>query len=621
VVASITPPEYSSFSYSLRADGKRASVQETVVSPATHSVANTTRTIGYSYDGAGRLTNETRQSREMLRAGGSNGSTVATSWSYDEASNRSSQTIQAYSGVGSGAVLTGTTTTNYAYNNNDQLTEQTVANGTTSNTTAYGYDANGNQTGVVTNAGTPAASTSTYGYDFENHLVAIGAAGVGGTSSGYTYDAEGHRLAATTTTSTGSTTKRFLVDANLPYAQVLEERDNAANLQARYSYGSESGPLRMEWVDAPNNRSGTSYFLGDGLDSTRQLTDPNAAITDSYAYDAWGNDESSTGSTPNRYRFNGQQQDATGNYYLRARYYNSGVGRFLNHDPLMGNADTPITQHRYLYAGNDPVNHIDPSGEDWSMSSVSSSMAIGATLGSIGGGIDGYLQGHRGWNLAFDAGVGAVVGAAGGRVAVSAYRWMRIALAVTGAVGGATSIADAVQQGNTGLAAFRVAMAVAGGFALREQFLNNPLGTNPNRGGLSSKGFGYAREKVPGGSGRAFEGHGEYRAGSGDTIVPEGTYVYMPREAGRTIPDELGFALARDDWDSILANPEWVNILTTEGKIYQPGEAIPNYTLKAPDRLRVSSESMVVEDATPLSDLLEPGQGFLVWAACSEYRR
>lgn len=74
---------------------------------------------------------------------------------------------------------------------------------------------------------------------------------------------------------------------------------------------------------------------------------------------------STSGSTINPFLFQGQQYDpASGDYYLRARYYDPTIGRFLSPDPFDGLDAEPISLHRYLYASNDPVNRVDPSGED-----------------------------------------------------------------------------------------------------------------------------------------------------------------------------------------------------------------------------------------------------------------
>lgn len=63
--------------------------------------------------------------------------------------------------------------------------------------------------------------------------------------------------------------------------------------------------------------------------------------------------------------YRGEQFDSDlGLYYLRARYYNPNTGRFLSRDPENGKAKDPKTLHKYLYAGGDPINAMDPRGRD-----------------------------------------------------------------------------------------------------------------------------------------------------------------------------------------------------------------------------------------------------------------
>jgi RHS repeat-associated protein len=78
----------------------------------------------------------------------------------------------------------------------------------------------------------------------------------------------------------------------------------------------------------------------------------------SYAYDPYGNTTSHTGgSSPLRY--DGQfQDDDTGFYYLRARYYDPTTAQFLTRDPLESETGQP-----YSYAGDDPIDNSDPSGQ------------------------------------------------------------------------------------------------------------------------------------------------------------------------------------------------------------------------------------------------------------------
>ena len=98
----------------------------------------------------------------------------------------------------------------------------------------------------------------------------------------------------------------------------------------------------------------------------RELFSDTGAVTDTYAYDAFGNTVAQSGSTVNEFPYRGEQLDSTlGAYYLRARYDNPLAGRFMSRDPNEGDITNPATLHAYLYAGGDPVNRIDPTGRGW----------------------------------------------------------------------------------------------------------------------------------------------------------------------------------------------------------------------------------------------------------------
>ena len=106
-----------------------------------------------------------------------------------------------------------------------------------------------------------------------------------------------------------------------------------------------------------------SYYVYDGHGSVRALADESGKVTDTYVYDAFGNLISSYGSTKNDFLFCGEQFDpVTGLYYLRARYMNPSVGRFITMDSYEGSIDDPVSLHKYLYADANPVSNSDPSG-------------------------------------------------------------------------------------------------------------------------------------------------------------------------------------------------------------------------------------------------------------------
>ncbi|HYY97212.1 MAG TPA: RHS repeat-associated core domain-containing protein, partial [Pyrinomonadaceae bacterium] len=274
------------------------------------------------------------------------------------------------------------------------------------------YDANGN---AVVSGG------AAYAFDFENRISESG-----GGSVVVTYDGDGNRVAETA----GGVTTRYLVDTNNPtgHAQVVEELDAAGQVARQYTYGhdliSQNQVVGGAWR--------VSFYGYDGQGSVRQLTDAAGAVTDTYAYDAFGNLIARTGSTPNSYLYTGEQFDANlGFYYLRARYLNTATGRFQSSDTFEGSVFEPLSLHKYTYVHNDPPNGVDPTGHfgDFSIGGLCTSMAIGATISAISG-----LNAHSTLeSVATDLLTGAIEGAlfylGGGLIlksAASLFRYIRV---------------------------------------------------------------------------------------------------------------------------------------------------------------------------------------------------
>ena len=106
--------------------------------------------------------------------------------------------------------------------------------------------------------------------------------------------------------------------------------------------------------------------------------------------------------------------------FLRARFYDPSIGRFLTKDPFPGYPSLPSTLHTYTYAMDNPVYLVDPSGQN--------PLVIAAVLGGLIGGIGGailhalanpceslgdMLTSGEFWR---DVGVGALSGALAGLV-------------------------------------------------------------------------------------------------------------------------------------------------------------------------------------------------------------
>ena len=86
--------------------------------------------------------------------------------------------------------------------------------------------------------------------------------------------------------------------------------------------------------------------------------DGAGAVVNRYQYDAFGNTVGAVEKVQNRFRYAGEQYDqVTGQYYLRARFYNPVVGRFTQEDTFRGDG-----LNLYSYVQNNPISYHDPSG-------------------------------------------------------------------------------------------------------------------------------------------------------------------------------------------------------------------------------------------------------------------
>ena len=98
----------------------------------------------------------------------------------------------------------------------------------------------------------------------------------------------------------------------------------------------------------------------DEKGSTIYITGRDGAVENCYVYDAFGNSLEKKEGIQNRIQYTGQQYDQeTGQYYLRARYYNPAVGRFTQEDTYRGDG-----LNLYAYCKNNPVVYYDPSGHN-----------------------------------------------------------------------------------------------------------------------------------------------------------------------------------------------------------------------------------------------------------------
>ncbi|MBI3885552.1 MAG: RHS repeat-associated core domain-containing protein [Opitutae bacterium] len=307
-----------SYDYKLRASGHRRQIIE-----------NGARTSTFDYDSLYRLTNETL-------AGDTHGNNGIVAYGLDKVGNRETRTSSI------GAVPSATS----SFNSRDWLNSDT-------------YDANGNTTVSV------GITTQPDVYDFEDRLIIRRRPD--GSTVNLSYDADGilRQKTVFNASSTLVSATGYFTDKLNPtgYAQVIEERINAAagTTVKVYAYGSD---LISQSTLAPGSTlSVLRYFTYDGLGSVRELTSESGSITDAYDYDAFGIRIYSSGTTSNDYLYRGERFDSdTGQYYLRARFYNQNTDRFWNADSYEGDISIPLSLHRYLYGNVCPLSYADPTG-------------------------------------------------------------------------------------------------------------------------------------------------------------------------------------------------------------------------------------------------------------------
>jgi RHS repeat-associated protein len=145
-------------------------------------------------------------------------------------------------------------------------------------------------------------------------------------------------------------------------------------------------------IDEPLVRGGEEYYLADALGSVVRLTDPSGAIATEYRYEPFGRVDADGPPSGNPVQYTGRENDETGLYYYRARYYHPQLQRFLSEDPIGFAGGDP---NLYSYVFNRPTVLTDPLGLQYKDLNISVGYGVGVTFGVLveGNKIYPYLGG------------------------------------------------------------------------------------------------------------------------------------------------------------------------------------------------------------------------------------
>lgn len=242
-------------------------------------------------------------------------------WAYDGIGNRTTQTVN-------GTPQTYT----YFKNASNPLNGQRLQS---DGTRTYGYDDAGNATSVS------GSQTLTLGYDADNRLESL----AGDVAASYTYDYQGRRTSKTV----AGTTTTYLYDG--------------LNVVAETTSGQTRYFLNGAGIDEPlaTSRMGRpAYFSVDGLGSVVATNNSAGTVSHSVVFDAWGNVRAESGTRTHPFTYTGRELGEAGLHFYRARYYQPGIGRFTQEDPLR--AIDPSFPSEYRYVRNSPISLADPLG-------------------------------------------------------------------------------------------------------------------------------------------------------------------------------------------------------------------------------------------------------------------
>ena len=346
----------STIDYTYDANGRRASM--TVAGEPA---------VNYAYDDAGRLTGISRNVGGIPR-------TYALG--YDNAGRRASVQIPLATG---GDFVT----TVYGYDIANRITSMLLQGPTAQiENLTYTYDPNGNRLSFMRNAPqTVSPAVSNTNYDEANEMLAFN-------SKTLTYDVNGNLL--TKTDVCGTTT--YTWDARNRLTGISGYKPDCSCLTASFSYdaknrrisktidgtttqyvydgwdiiqeiaaGAKTNYVRTLSIDEPLTRiDGTTirHYVRDALGSVVRLADDSGASETTYVYDAFGTSTATGETSTNPFQFTARENDGTGLYHYRYRYYSPEMQRFISEDPIRLSGGL----NYFSYVQNNPINFTDPLG-------------------------------------------------------------------------------------------------------------------------------------------------------------------------------------------------------------------------------------------------------------------
>lgn len=305
---------------------------EQLINISTKNGDTTIDSHDYTYDAEGNLTKDNNQS-----------------YSYDSL-NRLTSGLSTYQYSITGNIEK-SNNHSYTYGNDNRLSS--VDNKSTS------VDSAGNLTSHTENNKTHTAT-----YNSQNELTKYD-------NSSYTYDANGNRISQNDVKYTHDTSGNLISDSNHDYI---------------YGPNGLIGYYQNDkfYTNVYNNRGDVTKILDESGD-----------VVSSISYGDYGNITSKTGDIDTPFSYAGQGGAVTDNnglVYLKTRYYNPELMRFMNRDTVSGSITEPQSLNRYTYVQGNPLTYIDLTGQSRTFVTVGNVLWFGAGFLPIAGSLTAAID-------------------------------------------------------------------------------------------------------------------------------------------------------------------------------------------------------------------------------------
>lgn len=286
----------------------------------------------YEYDAEGNITKETDVKNNKVN-----------NFTFDKLGRLTNVNGNTYAYSSTGNV------TSYSVTVNGQLSSKTLSYNSDNSLSRVGsdltsVDKDGNLLTYKLNGKTYVAT-----YDSQNKLIQYG-------NQHYRYDAEGNRVGVRDTNGLGVTTSdvSFVIDNDSNrLSRMMVESSSDGDVYYVYGHG----------LISEHRGSDVNTYHFDYRGSTVAMTDASGSVKGTASYDEYGVKLSNTLAT--RFTYNGQfgvEDDGTGMYYMRTRYYNVDLKRFMNRDVVVGSSNSAQSLNRYAYVNGNPISYTDPFG-------------------------------------------------------------------------------------------------------------------------------------------------------------------------------------------------------------------------------------------------------------------